>query len=1558
MKISFRLSTYPLGAVLLGCLTLSSVAQNSNPTGNAGRFNALSTTGGSYDPYSMNATRTIPELTVTGAVGDYPLQWSRTMNSRSAYGSYDLGAGGGWTHSYYWYMSPSEIFSGQTPGMPSSYTVSFPVGSVETFPYDSASGTCSPAFLGIRERFLPLNPTTLLAYLVLPDGGQVEFKATKQIYADYDDSTNPPTITYTSWYTYQAQAIIDPAGLRTTLTYNTSGQLTKVAEPAGRWLKIYYNTSGTYVGLINHVDAGYDVSTVTQEVIYGYSVFTSGTKSYKTLTSASYSDSTSATYTYQNSNVYPFDGNPLILQCNDVRYPGPMKNIAYEFLFSGYNIYGQLYREKHPNGTAVVTVTMTGNSRTETRGDGKTRKFTYNAAIATNPVQYRQYLLASQTDFFPTTTHPATTFTYGAYGHLTSVTDPNGHKTSLTHIAGTGAVLSVTHPTVTGEGTATINYEYEDPTTGYYLSKVTDELGNSTTYHHDDASQGTMRTTSIVYADLSSESFTYDTYGFNQVTFHTRRTGGVEQYVYDSRGRLTKFIPPATPLDGDPNPSANPTIYGYDADDHVHTIQDPKTNTTTINYNDRGQVTSIVNPDADLSKTVNTYNPDGTLWTVKVDYALNTGATTTYTYDDYKRLTTVKTPQRFTGDSTPRVTNYYYDNAGGAVDDYTHTDSNVTRIVSPGGIVTRNVYDNNHWLLNTTVGYGSGEAATTGFTYDNVGNVLTKTEPKYYYVNPPPQWVYLYDARDRVQSINDPLGNPTSYTYDKASNKKTEVRPNGQTTTYNTYDGMNRLTQMTVQRTDTVSDVTHYTWTAAGNMASMTDPLQKLYQYTYDYLDRLRQVTYPLDNTGVARTEEYTYDISSNKATFKNRAGWVQTFTYDSRNRETRYDWNDGTTPSRTLSYDDASNILTCWVPSANIVFSYYNDFKLKSETETISNYSDNTARTVTYTYDADGRRATIQYPSGQMFKYDYSGRGQLANIYDQTAPGTPVQASYTHDLNGNRTARYLNGKTTFDDPNFTTYDYDENNRLNWAHHYLNTANTFWSHVFNYAYDAVGNRVYEMRDWQSKGDGFQYNKASYVTGYQREGTVNTGDGTVSNPTNDDTLSYDASGNRVTTSDKVNGVTTTINYSVNDLNQYSAVGSKTPGYGNNANLTSYDGWTFGYDSLNQLTSAVKGSTAAYFWYDGLGRICTRQINGGAGVRFQVWAGWDMVEDYTYPSHALGSVYLQGEGTDEMVSITTGGQKYYLYQDGRGNVSEVADANAMAVETYKYDLHGKPTIYDPSGVEVTSGVSTIGNRFLFTGREYYRELGLYNLRHRFYMPELGRFLQPDPIGFAGDPANLYRYCGNNPANLRDPMGTQQLGPFPPASGGQFHLPPGYTGTPADAFIGNYMPENNPVSNLGHAYLITVPALALGVMGGPLATEGAAAVFNLRTAGWITLTIYGTVVNFNEAEMPDDEMPPAGTQPLPPPPPPVPASADSGKKSNTDADAGDPILVYAPRVANYGPAGLAIPTGGVLGPGGLAAIGPDAVYGSVVSPGNVFFFGNPFGSAVDSGLLHAQP
>ncbi|HEY5893152.1 MAG TPA: RHS repeat-associated core domain-containing protein, partial [Chthoniobacterales bacterium] len=54
--------------------------------------------------------------------------------------------------------------------------------------------------------------------------------------------------------------------------------------------------------------------------------------------------------------------------------------------------------------------------------------------------------------------------------------------------------------------------------------------------------------------------------------------------------------------------------------------------------------------------------------------------------------------------------------------------------------------------------------------------------------------------------------------------------------------------------------------------------------------------------------------------------------------------------------------------------------------------------------------------------------------------------------------------------------------------------------------------------------------------------------------------------------------------------------------------------------------------------------------------------------------------------------------------------------------------------------------------------------YDYRNRIYSPDLGRFLQTDPIGFAGGYTNLYEYVANNPINLLDPTGLQPPYPQP--------------------------------------------------------------------------------------------------------------------------------------------------------------------------------------------------
>jgi RHS repeat-associated protein len=76
------------------------------------------------------------------------------------------------------------------------------------------------------------------------------------------------------------------------------------------------------------------------------------------------------------------------------------------------------------------------------------------------------------------------------------------------------------------------------------------------------------------------------------------------------------------------------------------------------------------------------------------------------------------------------------------------------------------------------------------------------------------------------------------------------------------------------------------------------------------------------------------------------------------------------------------------------------------------------------------------------------------------------------------------------------------------------------------------------------------------------------------------------------------------------------------------------------------------------------------------------------------------------------------------------------------------------FSPFGEITTLGGTTVG----FSGQRYDSELGLYYFKHRYYSPKLGRFLQPDPIGYTGRDFNLYTYVGNSPQKYTDPMGLQ--------------------------------------------------------------------------------------------------------------------------------------------------------------------------------------------------------
>lgn len=218
------------------------------------------------------------------------------------------------------------------------------------------------------------------------------------------------------------------------------------------------------------------------------------------------------------------------------------------------------------------------------------------------------------------------------------------------------------------------------------------------------------------------------------------------------------------------------------------------------------------------------------------------------------------------------------------------------------------------------------------------------------------------------------------------------------------------------------------------------------------------------------------------------------------------------------------------------------------------------------------------------------------------------------------------------------------------------------------------------------------------------------------------------------------------YVPNKLNQYATVAGQTQQYDDSGNLTTAIvaavTQTYTYDSENRLITAVNGGVTTNYEYDGLGRRVSKSV-GGTDTKYLL-DGDEEIAELTSANVILRR-YVMGPAIDDRIARREepSGTKTFYHTNHQGSVVATTDTAGAVQQQLTYDEYGKST----------SG--STGEPYRYTGRRLDAETGLYYYRARYYSPDLGRFLQVDPIGYADD-LNLYTYVKNNPVNATDPTG----------------------------------------------------------------------------------------------------------------------------------------------------------------------------------------------------------
>lgn len=1008
-----------------------------------------------------------------------------------------------------------------------------------------------------------------------------------------------------------------------------------------------------------------------------------------------------------------------------------------------------------PVAQSGVTKTIMYNGRGQvvqvTDEEGKVTRRHYHAS------GNGKYLL-SKLEVDPTGLDLETTFSYDADGNVSSITDPEGHATTLSWDDARRLTLR-TAPSPLSYETA---YAYD--ANGNLVEVAKDNVDED----GDDYSNAVI-TTSFTYTATNrvetiveeidgsttrTTTFAYDA-AENRIRV-TKPEGNKDKWEFDERGLVSKIIRGETATEAveleftyDVNGNlitevdgrGNSTSHVYDLFDRRTKTTDPLGHYSEIAYNDDGRVTEIARKDSTgttLQRRGYTYDERSRLWKVS---DLRQAPGTSYS-DAETQIERFKTGHvKTVTDARLKDTDHGYDNAWRRTSVTDAMGNERSWTLDKKGHPTA-------WSIEEVDG-GSTVTHDYEATYDALGRRLTYVEIDRVTTSNKLTTTYGYDSRSNLVWLENAKGDPTRWTFDAAGRMtKKEVA---------------LATGATIEDF-TSAIVREWGFDANDRLTSHKDDAGNTSTWAYDALGRVTELKYP-----DLKKITYVYDDNGNVTKTTDAAGNVIDDVYDANDRRTSRSVTLAAgflgTTSETFTYDGLGRLETA----------SDNDYKVEYEYSVIGlssyvhhekqSYVGGTAydKFVKTTYDAVGNKTSEDYPG--MLKVDYTYND--INRLDVVSAFTLPIADY--DYVGGRVKGVTFGNGTTSTLTYTGF----RSEVERIHHETSTPSTIVD--LRYGYDANHDRTFERFGGVSaSGDAFEYDKARRLT------TAWMGSSDVTAPSSNTytkKIEYvmDDDGNRSSVSVTPYGLSaTTTSYTDNNLNQYTAVGGASRTHDGNGNLTSDGSLTYEYDYKNQIVRIKSGSnTVGEYKYDALGRRVEK--DDGTDIERYIYSGDETISVYD-GSDVWIRDFVFGQVIDEVLAMrqadvldydsdadTTESTMSFYHRNALGSVMAITDADEAEVVSYRYDPYGAVTITRNSTIQSSD---PLGNPWMYTGRFTDEESGLYYYRARYYSPQTGRFLQRDPLGYAPG-ASLYQYASSSPPNRVDPMGLED-GPVgsPPA------------------------------------------------------------------------------------------------------------------------------------------------------------------------------------------------